>query len=408
MEVLKKHLRELGLTQYEMDAYMTLLGRGTMSANECSAASGVPRPRCYDVLNALVEKGLVQMLPGRPVRYSPVPPEIGIERLYHRCKENAERELEMKRKSADFLISQLKMYFSSAENILSDTVNMIRYEKPVEGLINLIDLANDYFYLVSPCEKIINSKTEFYSALVNALRKEVKIKIIQPISGICNFEVYDSLCGLGLEIKHMISPPGFFAIADRNVVLNLFERANYIGTLKISDDLSHKTFLDYFSRIWENAESYSEMKNAYRTISIHDFDFSLDLPSNAKIYFFDIDTNFGFVEFHIPLHNILGFIRVAWIPVQNNPDPGSLLQEIAQKTGMGIIEIENSSQRRNYFEFEGKWFNYAHGAGMFRARLMYTDNRVYAIIIRTKNSLNTSPGRESIVSLEMIASTFRV
>ncbi len=407
MEVLKKHLRELGLTQYEMDAYMTLLERGTMSANECSIASGVPRPRCYDVLNALVEKGLVRMLPGRPVKYSPVPPEIGIERLYNLCKENAERELEMKRKSADFLISQLKMY-SNAKSTVSDAVALIHYEKPLEGLINLIKSANDYFYLVSPCEKIIDSKTEFYSALVNALRKGVKIRIIQPISSTCNFTVYDSLIELGLEIKHILSPQGFFAMADSDVVLNLFEKANYIGTLKISDDLSQRTFSDYFSRIWENAKSYSEMKNAYLAVSIKDFDFSLDLPSNAKIYFFDLDANSGFVEFHIPLHNIYGFICVAWTLVQNNHDQYSLLQEMAEKTGMGIIEIEKSSQRKNYFEFEGKWLNYARGTGIFRARVMYSDNKVYIITMRTKNPLNTPPDKESLVSLEIIANTFRV
>src|SRR5437764_461230 len=42
---------------------------------------GVPRQRIYDVLGALVERGLASSRPGRVVKYAATDPEIAIERL---------------------------------------------------------------------------------------------------------------------------------------------------------------------------------------------------------------------------------------------------------------------------------------------------------------------------------------
>ena len=115
MDVIRRYLKELGLTQYETDAYMVLLEKGLLTATECSAASGVPRPRCYDVLRSLMEKGLVRMEPGRPVKYSAIPPDIGLINLFKGYKENVERDLEAKERSMKFLLDQLSQVYTGEE-----------------------------------------------------------------------------------------------------------------------------------------------------------------------------------------------------------------------------------------------------------------------------------------------------
>lgn len=52
-------LRDAGLSPYQADAYVALLGRGTLSAQELAGASGVPGPRMYDVPDGLEAKGFV-------------------------------------------------------------------------------------------------------------------------------------------------------------------------------------------------------------------------------------------------------------------------------------------------------------------------------------------------------------
>lgn len=69
-------LEDAGLSPYQADAYVTLLGLGSAPASEVAADSGVPQPRIYDVLRTLEEEGYV-------VRYER-------DRLYARANDPSE------------------------------------------------------------------------------------------------------------------------------------------------------------------------------------------------------------------------------------------------------------------------------------------------------------------------------
>jgi sugar-specific transcriptional regulator TrmB len=64
-----KALRELGLTEYETQAYIALVSGGQMGASEVSSRSGVPYSRIYDILKQLEEKQIIQIKRGRPTMY---------------------------------------------------------------------------------------------------------------------------------------------------------------------------------------------------------------------------------------------------------------------------------------------------------------------------------------------------
>ncbi len=64
-----KALKEMGLTEYETAAYLTLIQGGQMSASDVSQKSKVPYSRIYDVLGRLEEKGFIQVQRGRPTMY---------------------------------------------------------------------------------------------------------------------------------------------------------------------------------------------------------------------------------------------------------------------------------------------------------------------------------------------------
>lgn len=65
-----KALKQLGLTEYEVQAYVALVDGGQMVASEISTRSGVPFSRIYDVLGRLEEKGFIQIQRGRPTLYT--------------------------------------------------------------------------------------------------------------------------------------------------------------------------------------------------------------------------------------------------------------------------------------------------------------------------------------------------
>jgi sugar-specific transcriptional regulator TrmB len=79
-----ERLTRLGLTSYEARAYVALIRRDSSSAAEVARVAGLPRQRIYDVLAALVGKGLASTRPGSQVRYAAVTPEMAVERLMSR------------------------------------------------------------------------------------------------------------------------------------------------------------------------------------------------------------------------------------------------------------------------------------------------------------------------------------
>ena len=94
MQQEKKFLLELKqnfrLNIYEVKIWTALLSRGIASAGELADISGVPRSRCYDVLETLEKKGFIIMKIGKPIKYLAVKPEVILERVKHNIKSEAD------------------------------------------------------------------------------------------------------------------------------------------------------------------------------------------------------------------------------------------------------------------------------------------------------------------------------
>lgn len=70
-----ENLSRLGLKEYEAKIYVALVGLGEANVRRIHEASGVPRPRVYDVLNTLAEKGFISIRQGSPLMYGAVRPD---------------------------------------------------------------------------------------------------------------------------------------------------------------------------------------------------------------------------------------------------------------------------------------------------------------------------------------------
>ncbi len=101
-------LRKLGFTQYEARVYISLLMRGTATASELSDLSNIPYTRVYDVLNQLEEKGLVAIIPGRPLKFEALDPEIALSNYMAKLRE----ELVLKLKEIEENIAKVQEILS--------------------------------------------------------------------------------------------------------------------------------------------------------------------------------------------------------------------------------------------------------------------------------------------------------
>ncbi len=76
MDSAVENLVQLGLKEYEARIYVALTGLGEANVRRIHEVSGVPRPRVYDVLKALDEKGFIEIQQGSPLMYKAVRPDI--------------------------------------------------------------------------------------------------------------------------------------------------------------------------------------------------------------------------------------------------------------------------------------------------------------------------------------------
>lgn len=87
---LKSHFK---LNIYEVKIWTALLSRGISSASELADISGVPRSRCYDILESLEKKGFIMMKIGKPIEYIAIKPEVIIERVRDKIENHAEKTI---------------------------------------------------------------------------------------------------------------------------------------------------------------------------------------------------------------------------------------------------------------------------------------------------------------------------
>lgn len=129
MEILLQNIQSMGLTQYEAKVYLTLVSRGPSNAYQVSKASGVPRARVYEVLDGLVQHGLVMRedVEGG-LQYSSLPVEVFLESMRTKWEETY-ISLENELKSLEKQSPESEVYATTIrgeDNILSFCRVLIR------------------------------------------------------------------------------------------------------------------------------------------------------------------------------------------------------------------------------------------------------------------------------------------
>lgn len=125
-------LIDLGLTGTEIKAYLALLKGGSMTASDVSRSSGIPYSKVYDALESLKKKGWVDQQRGRPIVYTPRPPDVAIEELRLRC------ETERKEKEKIALQELMGIYENRGEQEKPDVWIMRGNNEIVSRVKNLI------------------------------------------------------------------------------------------------------------------------------------------------------------------------------------------------------------------------------------------------------------------------------
>ena len=184
-DFLNKLKEDFRLNIYEVKIWTALLSRGIATAGELADISGVPRSRCYDVLESLEKKSFIIMKIGKPIKYIAVQPEEIIDRVRNNLQDEATRQeesLEQIRKTDIFKELEL-LHKSGIEHI-----DATQLSNSIIGRDNLNHFMRSFVEKAKKSVVILTTedgfarKASLLKNTFNVLRKRgVKITMVAPV-----------------------------------------------------------------------------------------------------------------------------------------------------------------------------------------------------------------------------------
>ena len=168
MDSAVENLVQLGLKEYEARIYVALVGLGEANVRRIHEASGVPRPRVYDVLNELDQKGFIEIRQGSPLMYKSVHPDIVVSFL----KKDLDTAARESVKTLDALSIGSRQNYSPIWYVHSDWTIQRNLEMLVE------DVSRELIILCFNKETLIK-----FQGPIASITKDRDIKILFPEGG---------------------------------------------------------------------------------------------------------------------------------------------------------------------------------------------------------------------------------
>ncbi len=185
-ELLSKLKHDFRLNIYEVKIWTVLLSRGIATAGELADLSGVPRSRCYDVLESLEKKGFIIMKIGKPIKYIAVKPEEIVERVKKEINEDADLSLKMidEIKGTDIFKELELLHQTGIEKIDGDELSnsIIGRDNINYFLKKMVERAEKSVLIATTKDGFVRKVNLLNKILRKASRKGVKTQIIAPVN----------------------------------------------------------------------------------------------------------------------------------------------------------------------------------------------------------------------------------
>lgn len=241
----KKILRELGLTEYETRAYLSLLEKGATTASQVSEHANVPYSKIYETLNSLEKKGWIETKRGRPSRYYPKSPSEAL---------NAVRlQLEDSLKSWEqTVVSELQPLYEKREIREKPDIWILRGEfNTLAKLREMLSKAKVELMIAAP--KLPKALVEAVAPMLIAFKgsevktllmigKDVEEQIIEKLMEVAEVRVRDHMFGGGVIVD---GKEALLLLGEEKSPLVIW--SDHLGLVKFAKD--------YFQYLWESSKN---------------------------------------------------------------------------------------------------------------------------------------------------------
>ncbi|WP_254862769.1 HTH-type sugar sensing transcriptional regulator TrmB [Halovivax gelatinilyticus] len=186
------------LSEYEIEAYLTTLEHGSLTASDLANRTDVPQPRVYDTVRSLADKGLVELRESRPLSVVAIDPAEAFESIQDSVDQLVadlaaqytapadETEAVTLVTSAPTILRYIEDVISAAENdlVLSLTPSLLERFEP--ELRESIEQGVGVDVIVSPAADAPNPDTYQYDRIASAVR--LRRGVTTPILAVADGE----------------------------------------------------------------------------------------------------------------------------------------------------------------------------------------------------------------------------
>ena len=238
-------LKSLGLSDYEIKAYIANISIISGTATEISLSSNVPRSKIYEVLKSLAKKGFVEIERGKPLKFNVIPPHEVFEKSRKQMNEqldDAENELNL-------------IYENQIPNVPAPLWLIHSPEKIVKKEIEIISRAKRSLFILGGF-MFSHEIPELKESLNKAIKRGVHVKVILApfYSSVNNEDILEELNELNCEIKTINVPLIKMVVRDEKEML--------MGVCKIKNNkIMSQTAIGIWNQYNELSETISGLYN---------------------------------------------------------------------------------------------------------------------------------------------------
>ena len=203
---LMEYLKQAGLTTYESQAYLALLSKRLMTAEEISEKTSVPITRVYGTLEQLMQKGFAKIVLGRPKRFHAVSPEQAKREYVTHLRESFEADL----LTIDETLRHLQR---QVEPIYVDSHLQVKAEELLEPLADLRAMEKRTIDYINGASDEVLISTALFSWLPKvkapireAVRRGAKVRVLMQFGDV-QFKGYrGELTRFGVQVMESPDP----------------------------------------------------------------------------------------------------------------------------------------------------------------------------------------------------------
>ena len=234
-------LRKLGLNKYECLSYIALLKEGPMSAYSLSDKSEVPFGRIYDSLKVLENKGMIEVIPGKPKKYLARSPKNSISTLL----DEKSNEVEVLRKEIDSF-SEL---FKKTNKIDYEITLLTGKHNFAKCLAEHFDYKNE-FYATSEAFKL----EKWFPSIQRYATQPADKRFVLLDKNKADMKRINELKNLGINFRHYPLENVRIMVSDEELVTISIQENNDFQTIHAKNKYLGKAMTKILKELWNKAE----------------------------------------------------------------------------------------------------------------------------------------------------------